>query len=142
MRTLLAVTAALTLSAAAHADDLDAVKKAITDQNTKYMEAIAKTDIDAYMALYTDDATIMSGGAPVVGKKARAAYAKQVLPSMKESTFKTISVETSGDLAYEVGSFTVIGRQDGAKGSGHYLVVWKKVGGTWKIQAESVQSDK
>src|SRR4051812_36747050 len=70
-------------------DDTAAVRKAIAAQNAKYAEAVTRQDLPAFMALFTDDATVMQVGKTYKGKKEREAAAKGQLAAIKEPVLKT-----------------------------------------------------
>ncbi|MER8578508.1 DUF4440 domain-containing protein [Mesorhizobium sp. M1423] len=59
---------------------------------------------------------------------------------MKNLTLKALEVEGSGNLAYEVGAFTLsVPSKGGAPSTvaGKYIVVWKKGGdGTWRLHRD------
>ena len=46
------------------------------------------------------------------------------------------TVGGSGDTAYESGAFKLYGEKSDLLGSGHYVVVWKKVNKEWLIQVD------
>src|SRR5262249_7529650 len=120
------------------ADDVAAVRKAIAAQNAKYVEAVNKQDVPAFLALFTDDATLLYAGKTVKGKKAREEAAKVQVAAVKDPLFKTTEVDVRSDLAYEEGEYTVTARAGGKKTSGTYLVIWKRQkDGAWKIHVEA-----
>jgi ketosteroid isomerase-like protein len=69
-----------------------------------------------------------SGGAVVEAKE----HEKPV-----DITFETVGivVATSGDLAYQVGRIT------SPAGPGKYLTVYRRIGGEWKIVADTWNDD-
>jgi ketosteroid isomerase-like protein len=56
---------------------------------------------------------------------------------------QTIKVAHSGDLAYEIGTYSLSydGDQGRVQDMGKYLVVWEKVDGDWKAMVDTDNSD-
>jgi uncharacterized protein (TIGR02246 family) len=136
-----ACVCALILARAPAADNVDevaAVRKAIAAQNVKYAKAVSEMDVPSYLSLYTDDATLLYSGKAVKGRTARENAAKSQLAATTDPTFKQLEVDVRGDLAYEVGEYTVMPRAGGNRMKGTYLVVWKRQqDGEWKIHVEA-----
>ena len=142
MRMLLGLCVLATATSLAFTDDrpdkVAAVRKAIAAQNAKYAKAVTKRDLRAFMALFTDDATVMQVGKSIKSKKEREAAAKNQFASVTESVLETNELDVRGDLAYEVGKYTVTAREGREKASGSYLVIWKRQkGGEWLIHIEA-----
>jgi uncharacterized protein (TIGR02246 family) len=129
--TLLGLLAALALAQAAHADD----KADIQALNDKFSAAADRGDAAGMAALYAPDAvmlppdnSIQSGPAigPYLGALEKGAV------HLKLTT--TDVVRLSPDYIRELGvaSFDTPGDKP-THVKGTYVVVWKKVGGTWKL---------
>ena len=123
------------------------VRSAISEGNRRFMDAIARQNADAAGELYTNDAHVLPADAPMVEGKAGArafwAGAMQQL-GLRRATLETIDVEATGDLAVEIGRFTLTIQPDGADAvtaHGKYTVVWKHVGDDWKIHLDMWNSD-
>ena len=54
-----------------------------------------------------------------------------------------IEAASSGDLAYELGTYTLAFDKDGKRieDKGKYVVVWKRIGSVWKAAADILNSD-
>ena len=123
------------------------VRSAISDGNRRFMDAIARQNADAAGELYTNDAHVLPADAPMVEGKAGArafwAGAMQQL-GLRKATLETLDVEASGDVAVEIGRFTLTIQPPGAEAvtaEGKYTVVWKHVGDDWKIHVDMWNSD-
>ena len=117
---------------------------AVADQ---YVKASLAGDAKAIAALYTDDAVEMPPNAPPV--KGRAA-----IQQMYEGQFKGVKIGTftlthidsrsSGDAGYDVGTYrqslTPAGGAE-VKDTGKYVVVLKRVSGSWKVAYAIYNSD-
>jgi ketosteroid isomerase-like protein len=98
----------------------------------EFLRAYNAKDVDAVVALYADDATLVSDGGTFKGRDEIRNWVKSGLD--QGSTLAAIepSVEkSSGTLAYGTG------RTRRLVGSvvhlGQYLIVMEKIGGEWKI---------
>lgn len=125
----------------------DQVRSAVNDGNRRFMDAIARGDADAAAALYTENARVLPADAPMAegqaGARAFWAGAIQQL-GLRRAQLETIDVEASGDLAYEIGRFTLTIQPPGTEAviaRGKYAVVWKHVGDAWKLHVDIWNSD-
>ena len=92
-------------------------------------------------AWLTKDAVIWTGASskPLMKENDRPDL---VAPNRRNNVFKTtlqhLDVSQSGDMAYEISTFTVSYDDDRGhtEGNGAFLRVWKKDGGAWKIAAQ------
>ena len=131
-----------TSSASAHE-----VGAQINEMNVKWVEAFKQRDFAAIAALYTSNGLLLpSNSPPVEGPKAIVDVWKSwgELPNV-EITFGADRVEasSSGDMAYDYGWYTFAFDTDDGRvtDKGKYIVVWKKVGGAWKVAADIFNTD-
>ena len=104
-------------------------------------------DLEGCVGYFAPDGRFMAPNAPAAhGTDAiRAAWTQMfTLPNLKV-TFGPTSVDeaASGDLCYEVGTWatgfdTPAGRHED---HGKYVVVWRKIGGAWKVMTDIFNSD-
>ena len=121
-------------------------QRAIDLGNRSYVAALVHKDPIAFGALFSDDAVSLPSRAPIVrGRDAIVASIRDVFAHMtfESGTLHTIETHLQGDTAYEVGSYTfdVVFDQHERELRGRYLVIWHRVGGTWKIGVDSSQPD-
>ena len=114
----------------------------IAERNTAWLAAFKNRDFVMIEALYTSDGLLLpSNSPPVEGPKAVAAVWESwsELPNV-EVTFGTtrLDVSASGDMASDYGwyKFEFDTENGRFKDNGKYIVVWKKVGGIWKVSAD------
>ena len=106
-------------------------------------------DGQKFAAFYTDDATLLlEGGADPKGKVALAdAFGGMMGDPNFALSFETdtVTVARSGDLAYELGPYSLTVSSPDKKPAttkGHFLVVWRKqADGSWKAAADAPVSD-
>jgi uncharacterized protein (TIGR02246 family) len=126
----------------------DQVEALIADLGEQWAKNWNSGDLDKVVAPYADDAVYQPPHhAAVHGKNAIREYLKGPLlkRAIRDLKYEVTFVKHSGDLAYDVGVFTMTvptaqgrDRQD----RGKYLTVWRKqTDGEWKIVADCWSSD-
>ena len=120
---------------------MDEIRSAIAAANDRFMDAFRRQDAGALADLYTDDARLLPPGSPTIAGKAEiAAFWSNVMGmGIRDAKLETDTVESGGDLASEVGRFTLSGDNDISM-TGKYVVVWKNQGG-WKLHVDIWNAD-
>ena len=137
---LLSLTCVICLTTAAAAED---VRQAIEQVNARFVEAFKAGDAAAISSLYTETAKMLPPDATeVVGREAiRMLWQGAIDDGVKDLTLKAIDVEACGDLAYEVGSFSIrVPAENDAMttAGGKYLVIWKRgADGRWRLHVDT-----
>ncbi len=122
--------------------DITQVRTAIEGANKKFMEAVRQANATLLASLYTEDATLLPPGGDMIKGRAgiEAFWSGGLQMGIKEAVLRTVGVSGAGDLAYEIGTFTLKIRPEGqevVEQKGKYVVVWKKgPDGTWKLHAD------
>jgi uncharacterized protein (TIGR02246 family) len=134
--------------AAASTADAGEARQAIEASNTKFVDAVKRSDSTTVADNYTDDAIVMASGTEAW--RGRDAVRKGFTGMMtqapaKEFSLKTDDVMVGGDLAVETGSYEMTVQPKGGKemkDKGKYVVVWKRqADGSWKIVRDIFNSD-
>lgn len=104
----------------------------------KWSALFGARDLDGIMTLMARDSVlIMPGSPPIVGlddiRQATGAMLESGDAVSWRSDFALIS--PSGDMAYDYGTASTKSN-DGTIIEGHYLVVWVKEDGEWKVAAD------
>ena len=94
--------------------DIAQVRKAIEEANLKFGEGFRQGDAAGVAALYTEDATLL----PPNSKKIQRRWIEQFWGSVmqwgaKDAILTTVDVSGSGDLAYEIGKYTLTIQPEG-----------------------------
>ena len=140
MRVLpLAAVPLLLLALPAHAQLL---KSDIQKQDDKFVAAFNGGDAAAVAAIYTDNATVLPDGAPIV--KGRSAiqrfWQNGITDGTKMVALTADHVESYGRAAREIGHFSMdvpSTQQQMTRAEGKYVVVWKKTPGAgWQIDSD------
>jgi len=126
------------------------VEQSIRDAADRYEQAALAGDVATLASFYADDAILLPPFMPKAEGIAAVTAAYQQMyaggnPTSASIDPSTIVVSESGDLAYEVGSFSFTG--PGPNGSemtdtGKYVAIWKPIEtGEWKIAVDTWNSD-
>jgi ketosteroid isomerase-like protein len=121
---------------------------AIRNTDTQWAKAAAAKDVDATVAYYSDDASLLPPNAPMASDKAsiRAAWAGLVGPDTSLSWQATkVEAARSGDLGYVMGTYEMESKDASGKAEsdrGKFVEVWKKqADGNWKAAVDIFNSD-
>jgi len=127
--------------------DTAADEQAIRAQVDRWLQLVKAKDAPSISQLYTDDGAVMPPNGPI-GKGHDAI--QQTWASMLQTpgfdlafTPEQIIVSQSGDMALDRGTYRLtVGPADKPQhDTGKYVVVWRKVGGSWKAAADIFNSD-
>ena len=123
---------------ATHATTATNQREAINAANANFMAAFRASDVGAVTDCYTNDAQLLPANSePVTGREAIEGFWRTVMGKGYASmNLETVEVEGQGDLAVEVGRYTLAGADGGALDNGKYVVVWHRDAGTWKLHRD------
>ncbi len=118
------------------------VSEAINKVNAEFMDAFKNGDAAGVAALYTDDTTLMPPNSEIIkGREGVQNFWNGGMQmGIKEVTLTSVDVSGVGNLAYEIGNYSLKIQPEGQEATsdqGKYIVVWKKdMDGTWKLHAD------
>jgi uncharacterized protein (TIGR02246 family) len=128
----------------APAVDLAAEAQAVRDRSAAWMQlAQAKDAAGIVNGVYTADAVTLFDGNIRKGTAELQAGMEAEFTAMPGATISwttsSVNVAASGDLAYELGSFSFDpdGAGEAAAQEGEFVTVWTKADGTWRAAADS-----
>lgn len=124
-------------------------RAALLESADRWEKGALAGDAAAVASLYSEDAVLLAPGVPTAKGRAQI---ESALAAMFESAPATsvsidsdaITVSESGDLAYDVGTYTMAGTTPAGEAwqdEGKYLAVLRNVGGEWKLVADTWNSD-
>ena len=118
--------------------DPGGVRAAIEAGNKKFSEGVAKNDAKTIASAYTTDGEAFPPNSEIVkGRPALQKMWQSVLDSgIASIELGTSEVESSGDIAYETGTYTMKTKDGSVADRGKYCVVWKRVGGQWLLHRD------
>jgi uncharacterized protein (TIGR02246 family) len=106
------------------------------------MALFEKRDAKGVAELYTDDGMLLPPGSPTVqGREQIEKFWKTVMDSgVTKVTLETLEAEGFGDTAFERGKYALWNKEAKELAKGHYLVIWKRIAGKWKLHRDTWNS--
>ena len=113
----------------------------IEEANKRFGDAVGRGDVASVAALYTEDATVLPPNSEMIrGRPAIEGFWKSAIDmGVRGLQLRTIEVQSSGDLAYEIGSAVLDMQAEGRASTqtAKYVVVWKRAAdGSWRLAAD------
>jgi uncharacterized protein (TIGR02246 family) len=114
------------------------VRASIEANNKRWEKAARQGNAAGIAALYTRTAKLILPNNKVVsGRKAITDYWQAAIDAgFKGMKLTAVEVEAHGDIAYEVGRYSVPGQGGKVFGAGEYVVIWKRANGQWKLHRD------
>ena len=114
------------------------VRNSIVAANEKFVAAFSRGDAAAIATLYGNDAQVLPpNNDSISGKQAIATFWQGVMNmGIKAAKLDTVAVDDSGDIACEVGMYTLLSEGGQEIDRGKYVVVWKQEAGEWKLHRD------
>jgi len=111
--------------------DVMSIRKAIEAQDQKFAEAFNRGNVAGVLAFYTENALILPPNSEMIRgrKNIEKLIAVQLQMGFKDLSLTTTSVESDGNMAYEIGKYSGTLRPEGREAmmvSGKYVVIWKR----------------
>jgi uncharacterized protein (TIGR02246 family) len=120
------------------------LREQIAAANKVFMEAFGRGDPAGLAALYTKDGQLLAPNfGPMTGRDAIRAFWQGAMDmGIKGAVLEIVEVEDHGETAIEVGKYTLLGEEGQALDEGKYIVIWKQVGGQWKLHRDIFNSSR
>ncbi len=133
----------LLLLAACQQASMSTDPAAIMDRSAEWQTAMNDGDIDALVAIYSDDARLMPANEPM--SESHDAI-RERFSGMMENGIKVdlsnVEAQVSGKLGYHVGTYVVKDADGKQLGNGKFVELWKQDGnGQWHITDDIWNSD-
>jgi uncharacterized protein (TIGR02246 family) len=120
-------------------------KATIQKLNDAWTAAFNRGDTAAVAAMYAEDAYVLPPGADMVkGRAAIEAFWRQAAQQMGDAKLTTLDVLPLGPrAAREIGTVTLqTKRQPPQEITAKYAVVWRKIGGKWRLATDIWNTNK
>jgi uncharacterized protein (TIGR02246 family) len=120
-------------------------KATIEKLNNAWTAAFNKGDAQAVAAMYAEDAYVLPPGSDIVkGRAAIEGFWRQAAQQMTDAKLTTLDVLPLGrNAAREIGTVTLKTKsQPPQEVVGKYAVVWRKIGGQWKLATDIWNTNK
>src|SRR5690348_12265143 len=115
------------------------IDRQIRDVIARWLDAVGRKDAAAIAQFYAPDGRFLVPNAPVAEGRGPIATMWSNMLSLPSVVLKfpptVIEAAASGELAYEVGTYTLHFEKGGRRveDRGKYVVVWKRIDGAWKV---------
>ena len=142
MKAILLAALFLTLSASfALSQNNGGVRKLIEANNERFIAAFNRGDAAAVGGMYTSDARLFPPNSQRIdGRQGIQSFWQGLINvGAKVVRLETVHVESRGDIAYEVGNYTLTipqANKQAITDEGKYVVVWKRQGRSWRLAAD------
>jgi ketosteroid isomerase-like protein len=120
------------------------IKEQIAKANEKFTALFHGADFERLSQLYTTDAVLMPPETDmIIGRQRIAAFWKSTWESgVKKASLVTDELTESGNLAAEIGHYTMYSAEGQILDEGDYSVVWKHENGEWLLAHDLINSCK
>jgi ketosteroid isomerase-like protein len=121
---------------------LDTVRDAFTSICQQFQKSFNQGDVEGLASLYLEDAKILPPNMDMIeGKDTIQTFWQGALDmGIKSYTAEMIEVESSGNLGFFVGTYTLYGDGNQVINKGKFLTVLKNIDGKWKIYRDIFNS--
>jgi uncharacterized protein (TIGR02246 family) len=118
------------------------IRAALGAANEAFMAAFRRGDAAGLAALYTENGQVLPpNGDFVSGPEAIHAMWQSVMDmGVKGVRLEIIEAEDHGNTAIEVSRYALMDAEGADLDRGKYVVVWKQVGGQWKLHRDIFNS--
>jgi ketosteroid isomerase-like protein len=107
----------------------------------RFLSVFALNNAAQIAACYTDDAEILAENrSPIRGRAAIESVFKFTNRPGHTLEFQTQELDVQGATAIEIGAYVRRLRDGSTFSRGRYIVIWKRVGGEWKIHRDMFAS--
>ena len=121
------------------------IRDAIKAADEKFMVAYNKGDTAAVAECYTERGQVLMPNFDIAaGRQAIQIIWRGAMKIMgyKGMALDTVEVEEHGNTAYEVGKYTLLGKDGKVMDVGKYIAIWKQEAGEWKLHRDIMNSNR
>jgi ketosteroid isomerase-like protein len=117
---------------------MSSIRAEIESANERFMAAVRTRDEAGFVALYSPDAVLLlPGREPLQGHAgARMFFSSFEARGVREIKLTTLEVEGLGETAWERGASQALGADGTVKGTGKYIVIWKRGASGWQLHRD------
>jgi uncharacterized protein (TIGR02246 family) len=121
-----------------------AVQSAIEAATNQLIEAFRRQDAAGCASLYTAQGAMLPPKVDIAwGRPAIQAVWQGIFDAgLTAFRVDSLEVERAGDLAYEMGRYTLHAGDHAVADEGKYLLIWKREAGQWRIHRDIVNTSR
>lgn len=110
----------------------------ISEANHAFIDAFNAHDAKTLASVYTSDGILLPPNyEKLEGTEAIEGFWESIFEmGVDHASLETVYAEGHGDSAYEEGKFLLYSADNDVLDQGKYILIWKKVDGTWKIHID------
>ena len=117
------------------------IKADIDAADAKFVAAFNTGDAGGIAQLYTENANALPPGAPMAKGRAaiEAVWQSAIQAGVKNLSLKALQVDQFGNAAREIGQFSLDepnAQKQTEHVEGKYVVLWRRIGGGWKLDTD------
>jgi ketosteroid isomerase-like protein len=117
------------------------IKADIDAADAKFVAAFNTGDAGGIAQLYTENANALPPGAPMAKGRAaiEAVWQSAIQAGVKNLSLKALQVDQFGNAAREIGQFSLDepnAQKQTVHVEGKYVVLWRRIGGGWKLDTD------
>jgi ketosteroid isomerase-like protein len=115
-------------------------EQGLEQRTREYEEALTKRDIPTLDKIWASEYTFINPRGELVTKAQRIANLKSGATEFRAMNSQREKLQVHGDMAIDIGRFTVQGRYGGQESSGEYryMDIWRKNQGQWQLLANQI----
>ena len=114
------------------------LRRAIEAADASFVDAFNRGDPAGIAGLYTTDGQILPPNSdPITGHQGIQGFWQVAMDmGLKSVTLEIIELDGHGDIAVEIGRYTLGDGSGQELDRGKYLITWKEDGGQWKLHRD------
>jgi ketosteroid isomerase-like protein len=120
------------------------IHEVIAATDEKFTAAFNRGDAAGVAKLYTEQGQVLLSNFDVITGRLgiQMIWQGTMLMGNKGMVLEIIEVEEHGEIAYEVGKYTLLTKGGKVTDMGKYIAIWKQEEGEWKLHRDMINSNK
>ncbi len=113
-------------------------ERVIASAKDKFMSEFSNGNLDEIGNLYTENGQLLPPNTGFVNGKTEIAkfWGVAKTKGVKDVNLKTLELNKKGDIAIEVGEYSLKADDGNEIDVGKFMVIWKQEGGGWKLHRD------
>jgi len=114
------------------------ITEALAAVDKRFMDTFKDGDAAGLANCYSENGQLLPPGSDfITGRESIQAFWQGAMDmGIKNISLETVEAEGHGDTAFETGNYLLNDAAGSIMDRGKYLIVWKQVGGQWKLHRD------